>query len=620
MIVSYSNFVSNFLEPNLLNLGRSPLQIGFNSEVIANQSAVPSYVYIQVNGLPNENEYFELNGFRFYFKEFPNYNEIARLSTTTQVAQDLYNVLSQDPRLNYQYDISWTTNTNGVYVKAKQVGVQYDITFVSTASNVYLTQNVNSTNKFRGQNLSNYSIWVELFKQSNKYFGNDITNFGTVEKIDTIERDYQTNNDYYFQIEEILNKKLGCSLPIFTTDAIKKTEGWLYPFAYRFGESYSLNGQSYKRRYLVGQSFNYWICNAKKELFSSLELPNYYDNKRKAILTIELALITNNTTTVTIGGIAFTLIYSTPTATQTDLVSQINASALNTSYIATLSGDGLISVTGLDYDVALPTYTTNAPSLVEFTEQTNIYFDTVKFASNQPLSKQTNKDGFETLYFIYRKIERIEPIMYVKHFVTMFNGQTRTYNDRLRDSTADGGLYYFGLNLNNLITECETDFNTQVRTIETTVMYQFAPTEDPQPYTETITYYVNEDIEVRDSGKQNLLFENSFGTFDTVAMNGETSYKTDRDSTTYKTTLLPETTISDGITKTLSVELTDTIILSTGWIDKAHFDWLKELLESKKVYLINSELEYVNIISSNYEYDSTLDLFNITINLQHGKY
>jgi len=630
-IIKNTNRIEVKKEPELLNFGHNPIYFITGAEEYTNVTNIPSYINFKVNALPAENEYIEINGYRYVFKNVPTYNQIVATGTTQQIAEDIYHVLSEDPRLNYNYDIIINEFNYEILIKSKLVGDAYNITFTSTSANVYATAVVNSSNRFRSQGLNNYSQYVEIFKGDNFFFGQDINNIYNPTFLDSIERDYQVDNNYYFDLSPILNKYQETQTPRLDSTNIEKYNGWIDNFSVKFGESYSANAtDKYKRKFQIGKAFEYWVCNSAVNIFDNVDRESYYTRQVNASCIIDFNVTYGSFDKINFKGTNFNLTAASTfgglITSVNNFVNAFNASSFNSNYIA-IANSNQVVITALQVGSQFNfTITTTSPNIkitqdptIQGTQSlttTNGFAGLQSFLTNQPSEKLSNKDSIETLYFLWKRNIQLNPYFFVRHVITFYDDSITEVLDNYITQSDFGGLYGISFNIDNIITQFEQP--DKVRYVTSTVCYKFASAS--VSYSELTVpqrYIISEDIEYRNESKTNFLFQNKFGVFDTCVFNGLTTYTVNRDSKSYKTAYLPTTSQIEGIERTLSTTVTPIEVYNSGWISKAQVDWLKEILSSLRVYKINGlKYEIVNVIDSSYEYNDKSDLYSMSITIR----
>lgn len=124
------------------------------------------------------------------------------------------------------------------------------------------------------------------------------------------------------------------------------------------------------------------------------------------------------------------------------------------------------------------------------------------------------------------------------------------------------------------------------------------------------------DLNTEPSNYLTFYWENSFGVIDQFTFEGTEIANVDISPTDYQRSLIDKrgNYRNEAQLRTLNKKLVDRISYSTGWIDKDHMNWLKDLLISNRVWIKEAN-DYVaiKITDNNWQVDRDADLYNLDI-------
>lgn len=267
--------------------------------------------------------------------------------------------------------------------------------------------------------------------------------------------------------------------------------------------------------------------------------------------------------------------------------------------------------------------------------------------THQPRQKSIRRDTLEFLYFVYDRpqSDALEYDFLRAHVVFEFEDCTTT-------ETIIGGYYVDSALIQSAVFSCEVsprvfDLNDvestegkQIKSYTVVIRaYNYLnPIGDYVEITQPQTYILRNDVICTDQ-QPILLFLNPLGGFDTLCPNGNIVKDVAVDFSEYEKTLK-----HDIIQQFNSVAYpdyykvsekgsfaADTVVsyeMNSGWIDKVHFDWLRDLIQSNEVYIIDPAMDRetrtltgwqprkVRIDSSNFQRSSADDSYNMKLKVE----
>jgi hypothetical protein len=641
MIINNNEFLTVLKEPRLLNFGYNPVEFEFKSNNTSNAAPLKALYTIRINGAYAENTEFKLNGITYRAKDNPGFGEFITCPTSSntdrnRAAEDIYFLLRDDARLNYKYDFIYDNSpedtSNLLYrqitIIAKLPGSKFNFTFSSTSSNIQGISGVVSIDNLKSQTKNNFGIFLDIYA-NNVDFGKTINNevFSSTDYLLTLTKDFQNNNLYNFDISSVLNKYLKIDTPKDYTE-VSKVPGWIKNFRVRYGNMSSSTDRGYQRKELLGSGVNYWVCNAAWDLMETVPVNNYYSDS--AVYKIQFAVdITKNYNQKQLylrfdndGTKSINISFSPISSlVSQDIVDKFNANnKLNVDYIAIYESPTRFRIEGKRDTVegfSSILWTRQNGDITWNVIQVHQPGNEVKFLSNMPSKKIVNRYSKEYLFFLYKdpvevnsKGEYNEPYFYARYNLRFLDNTQYNLNNYYDIQQADGGGLYCLDVRTNLIDIAENATGKIVSSMNVSIWKTNSTSSAGQRFTKTQTYFLREDEGLN---KHTFIFLNKFGTYDTFETYGENTFTLNRNISFYDKAILPSTRRDDSTKTVLDIEKSKANIYHSGWINRETFLWLDEMLGSESVWRRDDiGNKYIIISKANYEYNSTLDLYNIS--------
>ncbi len=188
-------------------------------------------------------------------------------------------------------------------------------------------------------------------------------------------------------------------------------------------------------------------------------------------------------------------------------------------------------------------------------------------------------------------------------------------------------INHFGVgpwNLNNVSnanitggTQPIIDFNR-----DTYYEIQFYTSPNPFPFPLFTGRTYNLDTQCYKYDTKRLMFLNQLNGWDYfnfVLVSKKTSTIT---RNTYRTPLAPNYTVGDAETNVLNIDGTESMVVNSNWVTEEEYSWLRNLLQSKQVYELQSDGTKLPIIITDTSWEDKKRvnnfIFNATINYQYA--
>lgn len=458
------------------------------------------------------------NGVVFNAGNVPSDDTFDRLNA----AEGFVNLFNNTPSLNYKYTATLGSTPDGlgnypITIIAKKKGTAYTITFYYKDIDTTFTITP-ATDATRGDGKKNYGIVVDVYCGQTGNF-NDPTsdNITELERVNTLQKNYQESNEYFFDLAPSLriylnNHKpptLSTTIPYLVTDMNRA----YYVIVY---EQYSSEVSEYRSLFKQEQS------EIKKVIIGANPLTT--PNNASAYLDFSFSPVEPLTKRISTG---------------------------KPVYIGEKEWFAWL----LDISVQ----------------------DTAGVGLFQYLQTQ------------------------VKIVVTRIDGTT--YNlTQTGVSAIFGGIYYQRVDMQALgITDVD---NVDSYTVQAFV--------GSKAITQIATFRPYETLEP----PKTLCWLNNLNAFETFSFGGEIESSLTRDEKQLTKTLSLTPQTNDFYTQTREVVTTEVKKLFTHGIDQETFVFLRSLLQSKTVYLIDGSIyRAVTIEGFDYTFDSRTTLFNVSVSI-----
>ena len=519
----------------------NPIEIEITSDVLGTGSkAVGTVTFFTAN----EGDTITLDGVTLTATANPGIGEfltLAAAGTLGQVAESLRWAINENPNLNYKYKCTHIGTSSFVTIFALKTGTEFNKTITKTGAGIFVTGMIGGTYQYRAQQFENYGAWVDVYMQENggilpSLFG---TTFATTTNAVVVARLNQKfdgrNNVFKFDISNILNSYVDFNKPTFGSSTVLEQDFGVNNYYLQYGEEYSVSGNPYVRRFVVGTTQPYWIGNAAIPFNQNSNLSGY----------------------------------------STTLIDEL---------------------------------------------------------SNQPRAKSVYRDQIEFFNFFYPLAVDGEKVMIVVDYY--FTDGTTQQEFKFPTINLNDRYSYIDVGPNNVdVPFIETSTSKTVEHYDITV-YNFTGTFNADiisdgrgtAISETYRYTINEDCQ---DYQTRFIFLNRLGGWDSAHFIGVTESELSVERNIFNTAQDNDFNYAITVDKNLNINSFDEYTSSSGWIDKEYADWLKELVTSLQVYVIEgNKLREIIVVGQEWGYNDktkqySLDLtwkYNFDINNQdNGK-
>lgn len=137
---------------------------------------------------------------------------------------------------------------------------------------------------------------------------------------------------------------------------------------------------------------------------------------------------------------------------------------------------------------------------------------------------------------------------------------------------------------------------------------------DNQFDTQSKTYYLPYDIAPKG---QTVVWQNPLGGYDSHYFTGIREDAVNRSSDTFERVVDKNFPSGFAKNKEYNIEATDTVAINSGWLKEDHMDWIKQILSSPKIYLVNADgiLDYYTLGGYNYNKNNQNNQFSLELTL-----
>lgn len=114
----------------------------------------------------------------------------------------------------------------------------------------------------------------------------------------------------------------------------------------------------------------------------------------------------------------------------------------------------------------------------------------------------------------------------------------------------------------------------------------------------------------------NIIFLNQLGMWDSFTFVGDNNSQADYKTNTFRSNLTPQTISSSRIVGNFNTSFTDGYDLNSGYVNKEHYEWLKQLAASNEIYVVvEGKLQSYVLKSVDYKFDSFRSLYTVGIKI-----
>jgi len=288
-----------------LSASRNPMQFKFTTGTVGTSNYAYAYVYVQ-GPTVLVGAQIVFNGRIYTASNDPAYGEFLTTTAHTrlQVAQSIQLMLMDDPN-NYEYEfqvINTGAPTPMVFITAKQPGSAYDIS-LTLGAGMFLWGNLPGTNQYRGQALTDYKVWAELYTNdafSFAQFLNSVPAWSPGNRsLAYYDLIFDASNEMTFDVFGVCDTQVGYQSPNMSAGIFRQTVA-TKAFFIEYGESYVPAGMTNEQRNIVGRSNVFYAVNGALPTLAANDLLNYTKRQPlQAFLTNQPALRSVRTTDYT---------------------------------------------------------------------------------------------------------------------------------------------------------------------------------------------------------------------------------------------------------------------------------------------------------------------------------
>lgn len=272
---SQNNNITINSTPANLTAGENPIVWTLNTSAITSSNDYAQIAF-SVSGVPPDAEYFTLTPDESF--QFPNYqltaadepqaNEFYSTGTTpSKTTTDVADCIVASLNGNYSFRQRFFAVRTGtqVIIKSLKKGSRYNLNFTSTTGYISLDYTLDAGNQFISQNKKDYSVWADIYIDSDGYIGGAINRFPSVYLTST-DLTYLPNNAYTFDVSNVVKSYVSTPLPEVGNTSFWLTLDDMVNFYIVFGEEYDEFENNNKRRFTIGQTEVKWATNASLPL------------------------------------------------------------------------------------------------------------------------------------------------------------------------------------------------------------------------------------------------------------------------------------------------------------------------------------------------------------------
>jgi len=248
-----------------------------------------------------------------------------------------------------------------------------------------------------------------------------------------------------------------------------------------------------------------------------------------------------------------------------------------------------------------------------------------KFLTNAPQNKIYHPDSnFDSLYFIHdNRLQTTPP--YNGDATVTFSGVcnyefydgtnedvTQLVQSFDNDNDAEGlfianiSSFFTGIDSNGIRTASS---NKKVKKIT------FHIENNAGRLTEDRTFFLPFDLSRQG---ETVVWQNNLGCFDSFYFTGIKEDSISRQAESYINVLDEKFESGFQVNKQYDIKVTNTVTLNSGWVNEDHFNWLKEILSSPKVYLTNEDRLFSYVVSGfDYSKNNQTNQYNMELQLTY---
>jgi len=591
----------------------------------------------------------------FYARTFPNADNfflssnitdengvVQGVNTRAEIAQSLYDALNTDIFFSQNYNISIDVDNVTVRIRAKQTGSKFNLNtdnvFIRDENNVDTTDYFTFTtisegvDQFDGQTVSQYNIYAELFVNTDvelQYKLNGIDN--KYERVSELIIPFNKDNNHVFNFSDILSSYVNTPQPFYGFSGFTVLPDMMRPFFLKFGELYPIvsNSNTLKKRFKQ-QTAKKWFINSAKSYYDDNDMQEY-EGIPISYLNPEFT-VSNGTSTITVNDIIDDQFSGLTTGIQYELYNNDTDTITHPFQ----SSNTFTGVSDAFYEIRISGVTSGITYVLKrnylrifsnrfFTENPpSIPIYNAKYLTNSPVNKRIQRNQNEYLYFFIKKdfgfpLSVVGDIYFYDGTSstgqTLFNITTNTRNA--------GGVFVLNLSYDKLgLENYEISGSTsrKIKYIDVAVQYEYSGQTLNLTQNKRYSFEINEQ-----ERKFGVIFQNKLGGYDTFDFIGIVEETVDRSNSEYT---IPQrfnasASYQQGFKakSVYDVQAVQRITCNTGWMDAAHYEWIKELIASNNIYSYTQDNQrYLKIVDYQYTKSSQEDLFFAEFTFEYTLY
>lgn len=575
-----ANYIQHDIDTHSVVSIGSPVWLEYESEVLNNSTKAEGLISVNNGSQITDGYYLDILGVRFTFATNPKPNQCPAFPTPpSTIIQSLLYQINNSATLKDLYTCTFDGVT--LKIKANFTGTNYNLT-ISQSGAGFSTSVTNAQDGNFAESVQDYSIVVEVFIDQNgtnkQFFLSPSTPvpYGSADfvKVDELEKEYGGKNRFLFNLSETLMPYSKPYPPIIRNSGsgyginFQRASDMIVRYAFNVYEKYIQNGIL---RYVPAENwgFNYDTEQVKDTLWGIRASERYEYNADKT----------------------YSSFYQRWRYKRWDGVQQISRK--------------------------------------------------VYFLTHQPERKLIRRDAYEFLYFVWDRFDSLQDQLQVR--VTYEFTDCTTEEVPLANIIESPGNFWGCVGCIEVsprvidIPAVETTFGKTLKAYFVTLWYGQSTLPTLTQYSQAQGYELRNEEQFTDL-VPTLMFYNPLGGFDTLCPSGVIVKRVESDRSEYARTLQHETRETAFESQadysklsevgTFATETTITYTYNSGWMDRAHYDWLRDLIQSTSVYIIDPTLERetrdlisflpraVRITKSSWERQSDLDEYSLSLDVE----
>lgn len=529
-------------------------------------------------------------------------------NTANDIALSLGQAIQSDTLLSRLYYI--TVVDYSVYLEAKEPIEYLDLNInncIISNGQLKLQTIVLGSAAYDGQLSSNYSLYAELYANSNMQYG-ETPNLNDFKYIGELEIPFQNNNKHQFQLNQILKNYVETPKIDFTLTGFTSMPSMLTSYYVKYGEKFPLveNSNTIKKRNKGTTDVFYTVNSALN--FENVNNMGSYDGisisglNPSFTITGDLNAMTLTATDyLEIGGEVVTDI-------QFKAFDWVNSIAYNwqTGNTFTVANKGTYEIyikgkTNGNYYTVSRKYLINN-HYMGYSAYEHILpqkINNVKWLTNSPSSLYVQRNSKQYLSFLLKM--NYGKQLDVKGDIYYYDGTSTTgvtFFNITSGATNYGGVTLLACGYDELGLEAlENSGNTKVRRVDFAVYQTDVYGSVPLTEIKTFLYEIDEM-----PTRFGTAFLNKLGTWDIFDWVGEIIQD---ENITRESINTPRPIMSDGSSmlgfkynSVYNTKYTKKFVVNSGIIDASTYNWLQELLQSNVIYNYTSEHQNYLMVDS----------------------